>query len=361
MKPFFDVFPTLKVKADLRDYFAETEVERLTTNKEHTRIKVVLHSGHLIHKQRIYRMQEEISGQVFGERAPEIYIDEHYSLSAQYTPRRLMEEYHDSLVSEIESFSHVMGLLFREASVEFKDEDRIRIVMEDSCLSRKMSFRLEEALNRIFRERCGVQATITVTLQKKEAKPSAERTQRVRPLQGAEAAFTIREGGESELPPWDPAAAQQPADRPEEAAPKLAFRKKEENAPEKRSKGFAKNGSGASKKPFSLKRSNHPDVIYGREVNEDAIPIADIVGEIGEVVVRGRIIANSSRDIRNDKTIVKFSMTDLTDSIYCKLFVPTAMAGSSRPWAPETGSKSEARRFSTLLTRKCPFLRSRAS
>ena len=44
MKPFFDVFPTLQVKGDLRDYFAETQVERLTTNKERTRIKVVLRS-----------------------------------------------------------------------------------------------------------------------------------------------------------------------------------------------------------------------------------------------------------------------------------------------------------------------------
>ena len=37
MKAFFDVFPTLQVKTDLRAYFTETEIERLTTNKEHTR------------------------------------------------------------------------------------------------------------------------------------------------------------------------------------------------------------------------------------------------------------------------------------------------------------------------------------
>ena len=47
MKDFFDVFPKLNVKTDLRDYFAQTQIERLTTNKERTRIKVVLHSDHL--------------------------------------------------------------------------------------------------------------------------------------------------------------------------------------------------------------------------------------------------------------------------------------------------------------------------
>ena len=194
MKRFFDVFPTLHVKSDLKDYFSETEVERLTTNKEHTRIKVVLHSDHLIHKSRVFRMQDEISRQVFKERSPEVYIDEHYSLSAQYTPRRLMDEYRDSLVSEIGSFSHVMGLYFREARVEYEGEESIHVIMEDSCLSRKLSFQLEEALNRIFRERCGVTATLTVELEEKKKKKKERILHKAVPLQGAEAAFTIREG-----------------------------------------------------------------------------------------------------------------------------------------------------------------------
>ena len=168
MKPFFDVFPTLQVKGDLRDYFAETQVERLTTNKERTRIKVVLRSDHLIHKKRVFKMQEEISRQVFGDRAPEVYIDEHYTLSSQYTPRRLMEEYFDSLVSEIGSFSHVMGLYFREARVEYRDDENVLIMLQDSCLSRKLSMKLEEALNRIFRERCGVSAALTVGLEQRK-------------------------------------------------------------------------------------------------------------------------------------------------------------------------------------------------
>ena len=92
MKLFFDVFPTLHVKSDLKDYFSETEIERLVTNREHTRLKIVLHSGHLIHKKRILRMQDEIARQIFREHGTEIYIEEHYSLSAQYTPRQLMDE-----------------------------------------------------------------------------------------------------------------------------------------------------------------------------------------------------------------------------------------------------------------------------
>ena len=330
MKAFFDVFPSLKVKADLRDYFAQTQIERLTTNKERTRIKIVLHSDHLIHKDRIYRMQEEISKQIFEERIREIYIDEHYSLSAQYTPRRLMEEYYDSLVSEIGSFSHVMGLYFRDARIDYRDNGAIAVTLEDSCLSRKMAFSLEEALNRIFRDRCGVSAQLKLELEERAQKAAPAKPVRSAPLMGAEAAFTITEGAERELPPWDPNAASEEGPREDTPKQKLSFVKKEENSASDSGKHGRKfNGNSAqngSKKPFGLKRSNNPDVIYGREVGEDAIPISDVVGEIGEVVIRGKIIANSRRDIRNDKTIVKFSMTDFTDSIYCKLFVPTSLA-----------------------------------
>ena len=329
MKAFFDVFPSLEVKTDLRDYFAETQVERLTTNKDRTRIKIVLHSDHLIHKDRIYRMQEEISRQVFAERIREIYIDEHYTLSAQYTPKRLMEEYHDSLVSEVGSFSHVMGLYFREARIDYRENGEIAITLEDTCLSRKMAFSLEEALNRIFRDRCGVPAELKVELEAREKKAVPGRTRRTVPLQGAEAAFTITEDAAKELPPWDPNAASE--EKAQEDAPKqkLSFVKKEEstaphNAKQSR-KPSGNNVQNNSKKPVGLKRSNNPDVIYGRDVNEDAMPISDVVGEIGEVVIRGKVLSNSRRDIRNEKTIVKFSLTDFTDSIYCKLFVPTPL------------------------------------
>ncbi len=348
MKPFFDVFPKLKVKPELRDYFQETQVERLTANKERTRIKVVLRSEHLIHKESIFRMQEEISGQVFGVTEPEVYIDEHYTLSARYTPRRLMEEYYDSLVSEIGSFSHVMGLYFREAGVEFSDEEHVRIVIEDSCLSRKYSSRLEEALCRIFRDRCGVPADITIGFKKKKSR-GGKAPERIVPLQGAEAAFAVGGGEAQDLTSGaDTASAaifhsasginsgsasenvhskSVQADG-EDPARKLSFVRKDKQAGTDANKGqrTAGNGAKGAKKPFGLKRSSHPDVIFGREVTEDAIPICDIVGEIGEVILRGKILSTSRRDIRSGKSIIRFALTDFTDSIYCKVFVPVELA-----------------------------------
>ena len=71
----------------------------------------------------------------------------------------------------------------------------------------------------------------------------------------------------------------------------------------------------------SIKRSDNPDVIYGRDFEEEAIPIEDIVGEMGEVTIRGKIISFDTREIRNERTIFMFDVTDFTDTMTIKLFV----------------------------------------
>ena len=345
MKQFFDVFPTLEVKSDLRDYFKETEIERLVTNREHTRLKIVLHSGHLIHKKRIYRMQEEIAGQIFKEHKTEVYIEEHYSLSAQYTPKQLMEEYFDSLSSEIGGLSHIMESYFRDARVEYEDDENIRVILEDSCLSRHMVHLLEESLNNIFNVRCGLHANFTVELEERVSKKETF-TRRVIPLQGAEAAFALSTPEDAEIMGQDADVystitvvpeVHDTVDRFAETGSekKLSFKKDSaKNKPQtkERTSGGGKRGrrgaggSGQGKVQLSLTRSSNPDVLYGREFIEDAIPISDVVGEIGSVVVRGKVLDSLRRDIRNDRSLVKFAITDMTDSIHCKAYVQTSLA-----------------------------------
>ena len=56
--------------------------------------------------------------------------------------------------------------------------------------------------------------------------------------------------------------------------------------------------------------------------------LVDLVGELGEVTIHGQITAFEQRDIRNEKSILIFDITDFTDSITqqllpCSTFVPT--------------------------------------
>ena len=49
--------------------------------------------------------------------------------------------------------------------------------------------------------------------------------------------------------------------------------------------------------------------------------IEEIWGEMGEITIRGKVRTLEQREIRNEKTIVSFEMTDYTDTIKVKMFV----------------------------------------
>ncbi len=410
-KPFFEVFPTLKVSDKLRSNFEETQVERLAANSARTRYKVCLLSGHLIHKAAIFQMEEMLASQVFSAghktSAPraEVYIVERFSLSAQYDPGKLMHDYRDSLTEEFTHYSPVIGKLFREARISYPEPEKVVVTLEDSCLSRDKSESLMTTLDRIFRERCGLDVRFYAEFEKRShEKKRAENVWRPvqRPAQvtagpaaGAPSGSTANReedayyaamagqaaGGGEYVMPWEedvPAggsgaaaggmdssgtmqgemqgtgagqgagqsdgagqsnnagwnqsagqsgsAGQNQGGRQGGSAAQGSGRPGQYGAGQSRSgsgRGYKKGGYGGKGGFHGYKRSDDPDVLFGRDFDTDAMPICDIIDEIGEVTVRGMVMAIERRDIKNEKTIIKFSLTDYTDSIYCKFFIGT--------------------------------------
>ena len=66
-----------------------------------------------------------------------------------------------------------------------------------------------------------------------------------------------------------------------------------------------------------------PSVVYGRNFEGNVMPISDIIGEIGEVVIRGMVRKLETRPIGNEKSLITFVLTDFTDSIKVKLYAKT--------------------------------------
>ena len=56
-KPFFEVFPTLKVKDDIQMMFQGVEVTKVSTNSTRDFIRVSIYSRHLIQKKDIYEVE----------------------------------------------------------------------------------------------------------------------------------------------------------------------------------------------------------------------------------------------------------------------------------------------------------------
>ena len=59
-KPFFEVFPTLKMNEELRMLLESVEVLKVATNSSREFIRVHLRSRHLIQKKEIYDLEKRI-------------------------------------------------------------------------------------------------------------------------------------------------------------------------------------------------------------------------------------------------------------------------------------------------------------
>ena len=73
---------------------------------------------------------------------------------------------------------------------------------------------------------------------------------------------------------------------------------------------FEKKGEFRKKYEPGSKKSDNPDVFYGRDFDEEPMDIEKIDGPIGEVVIKGKVVSLETREIRNEKTIIIFEKID---------------------------------------------------
>ena len=71
----------------------------------------------------------------------------------------------------------------------------------------------------------------------------------------------------------------------------------------------------------ALKRSDNPDVLFGRDFDEEAMPMEEVIGEIGDIVVRGRVLNMDKREIKNERMILIYDISDFTDTMTIKIFI----------------------------------------
>ncbi len=330
-KQFFEVFPKLKLDQKNQDLFEQTEIEKVTTTKSRELIRVTFLSRHLIQKENVLKVENEIKKQFFQDYTVRVKLYERFQLSGQYTPEKLMELYRDSILLELKNYSPVEYNIFKGADISYPDEREIHLTIDDTVPARSRKDELIRILQKILNERCGFAVHITAAYKEKKtgkykeedelqiARQVAEITARVYGSKDGlskgdmqpEMTGTGTEGkpGDVEVKAGTP--EMKASGRPSEGAPRKQEFKKGEFK-----KGDFKKGDFNR----SVKRSDNPDVIYGRDFEEEAVPIEEIIGDMGEVVIRGKIIRYDSREIKNEKTILMFDVTDFTDTMTIKMF-----------------------------------------
>ncbi len=341
-KAFMEVFPGLDLNSDIRDLFAQTTVERVTTTKNRDILRIYLESSRLIRKEQVYAAEKAIKRQLFPRVPMTVKMLEHFCLSQQYSARTLMEVYYDSILLELENYSKVEYNLFLQAEREFTEDSRLTITLPDTVVAREKSEELVRILEKIFCERCGMDLKVEVAYRetgesKSRRESQIQLSQEVRRI--VDRAGTVSEGtlmdlGGSDALPWEDAPGQNRKEEGLREAKGADGRSGKEESPQRRQSGTGekKGGKYGSRRGEQTKgshgkggysgvrRSDNPDVLYGRDFDEEAIPIDQIQGEMGEVVIRGQIRSLETREIRGEKTIIIFAVTDFTDTMLIKLF-----------------------------------------
>ena len=101
------------------------EVEKVTSARDRSSIRVYMKSTRLIHKQNIYDLERGIKDQLFPDKQITIKIQEKYRLSGQYTPEKAFKKcIKDSLLLELKHYSIVEYSMFRKAQIVFEDEGK---------------------------------------------------------------------------------------------------------------------------------------------------------------------------------------------------------------------------------------------
>lgn len=333
---FFETFDQVSVDQELNNLYSDVEVVKVTASKQRPILFAMIKSKRLISFQNIKRMETLLNKQLFSKMNRTITIKPTFELSKQYTLENLYPLYLDSISDELKEKSIVLQNVYLSGKTEIS-EGKLRISLTDSFLMKEKAKELKDYFERMFQERFDLAVRTEfdfIEPKEKEEESEQERYRRkmleihnTRDAEG-EPIVNQSEGGQadgnsthagtnstmgektggtkedakvanSSTGTANASTSVKPAEKQEFAG----IRSKDSGFKDKKDKGFYK------------KLPSDPSVIYGRNFEGADTPICDIIDEIGEVVIHGKLLTLEIRELRNEKSLLSFAITDFTDTI----------------------------------------------
>ena len=318
-KNFFEVFSTLQLSGELTGIFGNVMVKRVVNNRTKNCIRIYIDSDRLIQKEAVFKVEQCIEN-LFARQGVRIKIIEQFHLSAQYNPENLYEAYRDSILMEIYRYSRMEYSILSRAEISFQ-EDVMVLKVPETVISTVKSGELKRILEKIFNERCG----IPVEVRYEYLEPEQSRYTKLNEIQMENEVAAIVARVEEKVQASKNRNPETEGERVSSGNTKPAAGKTAKGNTGSR-ESFAGTGDHSFRKKEGgfqrgYRRSDNPNVIFGREFDDPAMELKEIDGEMGEVTVRGQIRLVEERPIKNERTIVSVTITDHTDSIVFKMFV----------------------------------------
>lgn len=303
-RKFFEVFTELNIENDLSKWFDDVCVEKAVVNKKKKVITLYLHSSHLIEYKYVNRMEHSVWDASFSHTQLSVKFHMEYHLSEQYTPEYICREYKNDILMMLHNYSSVLYNLVRKSEWYF-DGNILTMLMEDSFLARNRADEIKAWMEDLFMNlfHIFIKIGFDYTEAQKQALYEAARHKLKQEI--------IQAQGMEKMPEKLPEEMKPTSDSVDRTAKKSELKKV-----------LAGHGNGKSVSRSSYaKNKKDPEIIYGRDCEGDLTSISAIIDGIGEVVIHGQIIALETREIKNEKTIITFVITDFTDSIAGKIFI----------------------------------------
>ena len=239
-------------------------------------------------------------------------VTEKFHLSRQYNPEKLLEVYRPSILYELKKRDIFLAYLFRTAKISFPEEHLMKVELEDSVIGHEHCRELTHILDRIFTYRCGLPVEIETDFypvkESEDLKRSAQQM-RVQAKHIFENSKAGRErngisefdgdgtGGEGGRAPDTASSEKAPGGGAAASAGRSGYGGRQSSGGKGRfSRRSGRGGFGFGDR---LKMDDDPNLIYGRNFDEDSIPIESIDETTSEAVIRGQILTMEMRDLRN--------------------------------------------------------------
>lgn len=343
---FFEAFDQLSPDKELQNLYGEAEVVKVIASKQNKNIYICFQSGRLISRTNIKRMEELLNKQLFLHTGNKAILKPQYQLSAQYNLEKLYPIYKDSIFEELQEDSVVVHHILSNANIRIEDM-KMYIQLTNSCVVKEKAIKLKDYLETMFQERFNY--TVHVMLEYIEPKDNLSKHQeeyKIKMLhrskmgdEEADDAVILEE--QNVLSGTEYQANGVEAVKSQGGSPLINQEKdsitsgkiQESNSNTMKNPITKEDGNQGQKtkekstyeksKGSFRKLPKDPSVVYGRNYEGASIPICDIIDEIGEVVIRGKLIKPDTRPIGNEKSLITFIITDFTDSIKVKLYAKT--------------------------------------
>ena len=296
-KAVTEVFPNLKLEGELSEYLSGAEVTRVAHDRRQDRLHVYLTSRNWIQKKYIYGLEDEIRRQLFSDIPIDVRVTEDFRLSRLYTPERLWEVYRPSMLLECRRQDMFLYYLLQKADLSFSGTDCLDLELEDSSVGRSKEKELKEYLAHVFSGRCHMPLKISVSWKKQEKdileeEKEGQFREEARQIFARSAGSGPDEGSAAENGTAGGSSSDNTGNKTGTGKPDQAA----EEAPE------------------------DPEQLYGRFFEGDSTDISGLDETSGDVIIRGRIISMDTRELKNEKSLLIFAVTDETDTIRVKLF-----------------------------------------